>query len=407
LREHFQVYFVNALNRVHPLLPKTAFKEAGTGNFPRKRIETPLLLSDIPRSFKRYGLPEELFVNELKKIPEAPEFIFVTSGMTYWYTGVQYTIRLLKEVFPASKVLLGGIYPALLPEHAEQNSGADIIVPYQKIDSCLDKIEKVTSLPFSRELKPAAYDLLGEYYYAPILTSTGCVFDCSYCVSRKLSQFWQFPVEFAADTILDLTKNYKVKNIAFYDDALLANAESHIDPILERIIQNGIKANFYTPNGLHIRFLELKTALLMKEAGFVDLRLSLESSDRGFQSKHGNKTGNEEFQETMKILYRAGFEKENIRVYTLLNTPDQDNKSVEKSMDFIYKNGAIPMLAFYSPIPHTPDFEKARLITHVDEPLFQNNTVYLYRSGFNMDYLQYLKGLEKRYKNQNSLSKNF
>ena len=52
------------------------------------------------------------------------------------------------------------------------------------------------------------------------------------------------------------------------------------------------------------------------------------------------------------------------------------------------------MLAFYSPIPGTFDFNKASEITDINEPLFQNNTVYLYRSGFPMDYLNYLKKME-------------
>jgi len=73
---------------------------------------------------------------------------------------------------------------------------------------------------------------------------------------------------------------------------------------------------------------------------------------------------------------------------------------VEVSMMEVYKMGAQPMLAFYSPIPGTPDFEHARAITSVDEPLLQNNTVYLYRSGFDMDYYQHLKELELSFRTE-------
>ncbi|MCX7821582.1 MAG: radical SAM protein [Brevinematales bacterium] len=394
LKEHFNVYFINALNRLYQ---KVKFKPDGTGDFPKRKIPAPENLKDIPRDFKRYGIDEGLFLQKLKEI-EKPDYIFITSGMTYWYTGIQYTISLIKEVYSNIPIFLGGIYATILPNHAKREIDCDYVIPNQNIDSVLDELEKLLGVNFTRELKLPDYEILGEYYYLPILTSTGCVFNCSYCIGHKLSSFKQFDPIIFAILIKNLKDKYGCKNFAFYDDALLVNSEKHVIPFLEKIIEYDLNINFYTPNGLHIKYLTPTIAKLMKKSGFVDIRLSLESIDEHFQVKKGNKTSKEEFKKAMEILYNAGFTKDNIKVYTLLNIPEADNTSIEKTMEWIYQNGGQPMLAFYSPIPGTKDFEKASKITPLDEPLFQNNTVYLYRSRFDMNYFQYLKTLENRFK---------
>ena len=48
--------------------------------------------------------------------------------MTYWYTGVQETIREVRRMFPDVPVLLGGIYATLMPQHAVKYSGADVVI---------------------------------------------------------------------------------------------------------------------------------------------------------------------------------------------------------------------------------------------------------------------------------------
>ncbi len=401
LKEHFTLHFVNALNRLHSSLPKMRFKEGGTGDFQKIEIEKPALLKDIPRRFKRYGLSGLSFTNELKSLPEPPDYVFITSGMTYWYTGLEYTISLVKDVYPDSKIFLGGIYASLLPEHAAKRKGADFINPFQDMDKTLGFLENILQVKFSRGYKPPSYDLLGEYYYAPLMTSSGCVFNCKYCASSYLSEFRQFPADMITDEIIHLNNDFSVENFAFYDDALLVNSLSHIDRILEGFLERrGGNVSFYTPNGLHIRYLTEKTARLMKESGFKDIRLSLESYDPGFNSIEGDKARMDEFRLAMEILYYAGFERKNIKAYSLLNVPGQSFKSVEKTMEAVYSAGALPMLAFYSPIPHTPDFKKAMQISGVNEPLFQNNNVYLYRNGFDIEHLNYLKQMELRYRKE-------
>ena len=140
----------------------------------------------------------------------------------------------------------------------------------------------------------------------------------------------------------------------------------------------------------------------MKEAGFQDIRLSLESADEDFQGKSGGKAYNQEFEKAIRILHSAGFRQNQIRVYTLMNVPGQDSSKVSQTMDYIFETGGMPMLAYYSPIPGTPDGNSTAHKLNLEEPLYQNNTVYYYLGGFDINTLDELKLKEKSYRKQAS-----
>lgn len=389
------IAYINALDRsIQELGLK--FRPDGTGHFFHQVIPTPPQLSDIPRRWRRYGMPEEMFLRFLHDLPWKPEWIFVSSGMTYWYTGLRYTIRLLREVFPLSRIVLGGIYASLLPEHAK-TMGADYVVPFQEPAQVCDMLSALlgVSVPFAG-MAPD-YTLTREYAYAPLLLALGCVFRCHYCASPRLSSFLPLDME-RTKAAFDFLYERGVRHFAFYDDALLFEWQKRLLVFLSHVLEKGYQPFFHTPNGLHICFLTKEVASLLFQAGFHDVRLSLESADEEFQKEHGGKAKREEFLQAMEALYEGGFQRHHIRVYALVNVPGQTLSSVEKTMEFIYEAGGLPMLAYYSPIPGTPDFLLASSRVDLHDPLYHNNTVYLYRSGIDREYVQYLHTREIEYR---------
>ena len=80
--------------------------------------------------------------------------------------------------------------------------------------------------------------------------------------------------------------------------------------------------------------------------------------------------------------------------------PDQGVGDVEESIAFVKETGAKPILVEYSPIPHTPLFEKAKQMSPFDlqnEPLFHNNSILPCQwEGFTIsDYKRIKEGLRK------------
>ncbi|MDZ4164758.1 MAG: cobalamin-dependent protein, partial [Smithellaceae bacterium] len=226
------VSLVNCLNWQHPdlardkgiLLPKR--RNDGRGELPRRVIPKPGKLDFIPRHYRRFGIPPEIFLNDLFKIAR-PDIILVTSLMTYWYPGVFEAIGLLRQVFPEVPVVLGGNYATLCPEHAKM-SGADAIVrgegerylagifqEYLGIDlSFMPDCADLDSYPYP------ALDLLGTIDQVPLRTSRGCPYRCTYCASFVLHQgFSQRKPEMVSHEIDYWHKKQGVNHFSLYDDA--------------------------------------------------------------------------------------------------------------------------------------------------------------------------------------------
>jgi len=374
-----EVFLIDALDRLHPsvknITPRS--NEFGCGHYYKKEVPKPEILKNIPRKYKRYGMPEDIFIDELKKIPE-PEIVLVTSGMTYWYKGAFEVIEIVKKHFPDSFVVLGGIYATLCYEHAEKYSGADLVFAGSDIKELLKKIgieSPLIPLSFSDYPMPD-FDIYPELEYVCLRTSVGCVFNCSYCAVRFLNpKFEQKSSDKIVNEIGYFVKKLKVKNVVFYDDALLFNSKNHIEKILSEIIEKNLNCYFHTPNGLHAKYITKELACLMYKSGFVFPRISLETSSLKLQKTTGNKVTNEDLTFAIENLCSAGYENKDIIVYIMIGLPEQELADVEETIDFLKKLKVRISLSEYSPIPHTFDWEKLYIDDSID-PLLHNNSIF-------------------------------
>ena len=365
-------------------------KRYGDGKFFKTKIEKPLPLKSIPRNFSRYGIPGEILLKRFSMLEEKPDLIGIASGMTYWYPGVFKAIEIAKKVFSNVPIILGGIYATLCSEHARKHSGADIVFEGSDESEVLKLISKLTGFETGlcnfRNSQSAihnenypAFDLYPQLNYVAIATSRGCPLRCSYCASPFLAKgfFRRDPSE-VVDEIEYWTEKYGVNHIAFYDDALLMDAPRHIIPILKEIIKRDIRCTFHTPNGLHIKEMGEETASLLFRTGFKTIRLGFETSNEAMQLETGGKVDNRAFEQAVKYLERAGYSGKEIGVYIMVGLPGQSIGEVKESIAFVKEKGARPMLVEYSPIPHTPLFEKVKRMSQFDienEPLYQNNSI--------------------------------
>ena len=77
----------------------------GRGKYYNEIVEKPASLSTIPRYFKRYGIEIDSFTNCLENLN--PDYILLTSSMTYWYPGIIKAIEILRDKFPRVPIILG------------------------------------------------------------------------------------------------------------------------------------------------------------------------------------------------------------------------------------------------------------------------------------------------------------
>jgi radical SAM superfamily enzyme YgiQ (UPF0313 family) len=397
-RFDLEINFIDCMDVIEP----GRKKQYGTGNYPRTIVKKPKVLEPVPRYFARYGISIDTFREKLKKSLPC-DFIFVTSVMSYWYPGVQKAIEIIKELSPHTPVILGGIYATLYYEHASQNSGADIVYRGH-IGSDIETMLRELGFTLKNQNQPRPYYRLGLYqnpFFAPLLTSYGCPFRCTYCASFRLFRgFIQRDPRVILEEIENLYKT-GMRDFAFYDDALLINADSHINVILREIINKRTTVRFHCPNGLHARFINDEQAYLMNESGFTTLRLGFETVNDTRQKTTGGKVTGNILRLAIKNLMRYGFTKEQIGVYLMYGLPGQEFEEVKEGIEFLKGLDVRIHLTEFSPIPDTPCWEELQdkgIIENSIDPIVTNNTVFAYLySGYDRQDLKSTKLEVKKY----------
>lgn len=388
LRHHgLRVSYIDCLDRFHPQAPPAdPYARSGRGPYRKRPIAHPPGLERIQRTYCRYGIEPEWFCADLAAL-DPPDLILVTSLMTYWYPGVVETIRRTKEVYPGVPLVLGGIYARLCPDHARAVAGADEVV-LDRGESLLALVERYTGFRTAPQFDMSdwsawpypAIDLQRLVGYVPLLTTRGCPFACAYCAARFLEP--RLARRSPASVVEELAywhRNHGAVDFAFYDDALLMDAPNHALPMLEGIIRQGLPIRLHAPNAIHIRAITLEAARLMKAAGFQTLRLGLETTAFDGRSDLDDKVTRREFELAVGFLKSAGFGADRIGAYLLVGLPGQAMSQVEDAIRIVKAAGITPVLAHYTPIPHTGLWEAARAVSRYDlatDPVFTNNAIF-------------------------------
>jgi hypothetical protein len=359
----------------------------GRGRLCCAQIDSPAPLKNIPRYFRRFGVSRKLFTAYLRE--QGPfEYVLIQTMMTYWYPGVREVVEDIRLAWPDAKIVLGGNYATLCTDHA-RGLGADLVVVGSDLGP-LWKFLEMTPDPG----QPALWEVCEDLRVGVLKLADGCPFQCSYCsVPRVYGRFQPRPLERSLAE-LELLAGRGAENVAFYDDALLFDAQEVLIPFLTEVVRRGIRVNLHTPNALNARFLTAELADLMVRAGFKTFYLGFESASRQWQQGTGGKVFSEELARAVDHLLSAGANPADITAYQIVGHPDSDVQELETSMRFVHGLGIRGMLADFSPIPGTPDGETCRRWVDLDEPLLHNKTAFpIIRLGF--DEVNRLKDMQR------------
>jgi hypothetical protein len=379
------------LDRLNPFMAGQKKLESyrwGRGRFYCRQIPVPPILKAIPRYFRRFGLPRNMFTEFLAE--ERPfDFVMVQTTMTYWYNGLQEVIEDIHKYQPGAKIILGGNYVTLCRDHA-QTLGADLIVEGTNLEPLWEYLAITPDIK-----QPALWEAYNKLKAGVLKLTEGCPFSCTYCsVPKVYGKFKPRSLEHSLAE-LELLCRLGAENIAFYDDALLFDTNKVLIPFLNEVLRRNIKVNFHSPNALNARFVTKDLAELMVRAGFKTFYLGFESASAQWQKKTGSKVFSEELEKATRHLIAAGAEPDNITAYQILGHPHIGIQQLEDSMRFVNSLGIRGMLADFSPIPGTSDGEYCRKWVDLDEPLMHNKTAFpIIMLGF--DETNRLKDLQRK-----------
>lgn len=389
-RAGYKVRLLDCLDRWHPDLlrlqgrDRPKIRKFGCGRLHMEEIPKPSVFKEVERKFKRHGVPPDIVRADLAERPR-PSLVLVTCLMTYWYPGAAEAIHLVKEAFPGVPVALGGVYPTLCYDHAVAHSGADQVVRGPGEQAVLELAEQHCGPPprgaplFETldDLPWPAYHLMSRLDSVSMLTSRGCPFQCTYCASQLLRpEFEQRDPQAVASEMEFYVRRLRQRNIAFYDDALLVDPETHLIRALDLFEENGMHCQFHTPNGLHVRYIDDVLAQRLYKSHFRTLRLSFETTDLARQRDSSGKVSNPELKRSIQGLRKAGYTPKEIEVYVMVGLPGQTTEEVIETLCYVHECGGRIKIADFSPIPGTAELERAdsELQAQMAEPLSHNNS---------------------------------
>jgi Radical SAM superfamily len=371
LRDRAELRLFDYLDRQHPAMRSLGLRSDrwGRGEFASDVTAKPDEFSGTARRYRRFGLARRHFREFLAE--QGPfDVALIQTVMSYWYLGVREVLDDIRELTPRTRTVLGGVYVTLCPQHA-RSLGADLVIEGSMLDPLwhfLGVRPDPDGLPYWEQ-----YPIIRS---GVLKLAVGCPFRCTYCsVPAVDPNFIPFPLDRSLAE-LELLGRLGVRDVAFYDDALLYRADKILVPFLLGVLQRNVRVHFHTPNALNARFISRELAELMVRAGFRTFYLGFESSAYDWQHRTGGKVYSDDLVRAVDNLTYAGADRTAITAYLIVGHPAGGQQEVEGSMRFAHELGIRLMLSEFSPIPGTPDGEACRGRVDLDEPLNHNKTAF-------------------------------
>lgn len=338
------------------------------------------------------GIEPLTLINIIKD--KRPEVIGVTI-FSLFFNEAKDTIDLIKERFDIP-VIVGGPHVNSIPEITLKECKADFAVIGEgettiielidelssdsrdlsrikgigyreneniRINEKRNLIEDLNTIPFPAWdiIKPEDYPPIshGTFYkrfpIAPIITTRGCPFDCTFCASNKT---WERLLrkrspKNVVDEIEFLVKNHGIKEFHFEDDNLTAS-KNHVMGICQEILDRNLDIAWSCPNGVRIDCLDRERLEIMKASGCYMFAVGFESGDQGVLNRAQKKLDLSKVPEIVKMIRDVGIE---IMGFFILGLPSETKETALKTISFA-KSLPIDSAKFHNfiPLPGTPIF---------------------------------------------------
>ncbi len=230
--------------------------------------------------------------------PEPPDLIYVTSLFTYSWKPVHQAVAYYSEAYPNARIVLGGIYATLMPEHAAL-AGAEV-------HSGL--------YPKAEGFRPD-YALVPEWDSSIMFSMRGCIRKCAFCAVPRL----EGKTTGKAQGICDLIEPGHKKAI-LWDNNILGVPNWH--EVIDELAQAGIAVDFN--QGLDARLITQDVANKLAMLRIPIIRMAYDIPSEG-----------KALEKAIRYLEKAGFNRRKIVVYTLYNFTDTPRDFLGRVMDLL------------------------------------------------------------------------
>lgn len=247
-----------------------------------------------------------------------PDRIYITSLFTYAFEPVHEVIKFYSQRFRKARIVVGGIYATLCPDHLRETF-KDRIEIHQGL---LEEVEDI--LP--------DYSLVPSWQASIVFASRGCIRKCPFCSVPQIE-----PAFKAKKSIKHLIYPGH-KKIILWDNNILASP--YWKDIFEELEELKLEVDFN--QGLDARLLNEEVALRLKRLKTPFIRLAYDS--KGIRKP---------LKKAIELLKNVGIRGRRILVYCLYNHLDTPEDFLERVKD-ILEWGVVAYPMRYEPLKPMP-----------------------------------------------------
>lgn len=334
--------------------------------------------TDIDDDRQLVGLSYEEIDNYVRKI--SPQVVGIGIPFSMRAKGAFSVASGVKQINKNIITILGGIHATSSPLECIQHPDVDYIVtgegevPMLKLIKTIKKgnpkeleeiggigykkegisiinpreipIENLDELPFpARHLLP-----MGRYFeaskafmtgrhgkrFACVITSRGCPFQCTFCVSHVLmGRRWRYrSPENVVDEIEMLVKKYGIDFIHFEDDNMTLRKD-RIIRICDLLIERKLKIKWDTPNGVRADTLDEEVLLKMKASGCQHICVAPESGNQYVVNNIIKKRMDlNKVEEAVRLCKKIGIK---VDAFFVIGSVGETKKQIEDTIKFAKK----------------------------------------------------------------------
>lgn len=343
------------------------------------------------------GIKEKLILEKFEKFLQEEQFDLVGIHIfTFQIKLADQYIKLLKKIQPSARIVLGGPHPsssaqaifdffpdvdwafrgeaevglaklaalvasnqlnseklAEVPGLIWQNGNGVVINPQFFVEN-LDEL----GMPSWDLLRPDTYPLaphggfFKNYPIAPIMTTRGCPYSCTYCAGHLVSgrKIRSRSVPHIIEEITLLYNQYGIREIHIEDD----NFTLHRDFVMEfcrQLKANNLDISWTCPNGVRLDTLDEELLLAMKEAGLYSVSVGVESgSDRILKLMKKSLT-KEKIREKVALIKKCGLD---VSGFFIIGYPGETEKDIMDTINFAVELGLKRAgFSLFKPFPGT------------------------------------------------------
>lgn len=299
-----------------------------------------------------------------------PDFI----GVTCW-TIDRGTVWKLCDAFkgelPGAFLALGGPHASLYPEHVFLKTHAQAVVIGEGEETLCDLLDAVEKGMDLADVKGIAYrkengtfgrtdprpqianlDSIPFPYYegfkdfslqhyegfpglprptAAVITSRGCVFNCTYCGSVN---FWgrkwrKRSAENVLDEIEHLVTNMGARSIYIFDDNFPVHQQRAID-ICHGIIERNLNIRWACCS--HVKMVNEKLLDAMKRSGCVSIDFGVESGSNEILKNINKSQTREDIEKAFSLTHKAGIRP---RAYLMVGNKGETRDTIDETIEVV------------------------------------------------------------------------